>query len=173
MFTIDPDTGEVAYAMAKDRVQTPYDEQQILDCMTALEMADDIATVLRYSYFREDDDNGINIERLMKGIAERSAKYSTERYEPQYNNRRGSMAWYAMNWERLRAEDGGKDYKAMIEALVKLYAEHPKAEEEREAAGSSTASDNISENSGYDPVTAVIAAKVTGRRSDEVLVFDM
>ncbi len=167
MFTIDPDTGEVAYSQVKGRVQCPYEEQKMMDYHTALAMADDIATVLRYSYFREDGDNGINVERLLKGVAERSTKYSTERYEAKYNNRRGSMEWYAMNWERLRAEDGGKDYKSMIEALVKLYAEHLKAEEEREGGASGTAEPADSGKAGYDAMTAVIAAKVTDKKAEE------
>lgn len=173
MFTIDPDTGEVAYSQVKSRVQTPFDEQRILDYNTVFTMADDIATVLRYSYFRQEDDNGINIERLMKGISDRANKYSTERYEAKYNNRRGSMAWYDMNWERLIAEDSGKDYKAMIEALVKLYAEHLKAEEDREASENNAAPENVQETPGYDPLTVVIAAKMTDSKTDEINALEI
>lgn len=168
MFEIDTETGDVMYAMEKERVQTPYEEQQMLDFLTAFEMADDISTVLRYSYFRQSDDNGMNVERLMKGISERATKYSTERYEAKYNNCHGTRDWYDMNWERLRAEDGNKDYKAMIEALVKLYAEHLKAESERDASENGSSAETVQEKGAYDPLTAVMAAKIAKNASDEI-----
>lgn len=173
MFYIDPFTGDVGYAIAKSRVMYPFEEQQMLDRLTSYQLADDIATVLRYSYFRRETDDGINIERLMYGISERSKKYCTERYEDIYNHRLERPEWYTMVWEQLRAAGQPKDYNAMIAALLKLYAEHLDAEKEREeqeaaetgneAGKADTASDPAS-----DAVLSVMVAKITDDKKDEL-----
>ena len=73
-FYIVPETGEVKYAWEKHRVVYSSEAQMEMDRLSCYSIADDIATVLRYTYFKEETDDPTKVQALIDGISARSSQ---------------------------------------------------------------------------------------------------
>lgn len=81
-FYIDPENGDVVYAGAKSRMidGDKWRECRFTDDEAALELADDLATFLRYAVFSQDGDDPERVQRLISYIKDKQAYANYDRY---------------------------------------------------------------------------------------------
>ena len=78
-FYINPANGEVVGCSVKGRVFLDYDER-FTDEDAVLELADDLATFLRYAAFSQEDDDPERVEALISYIKDKQAYANYDRY---------------------------------------------------------------------------------------------
>ena len=81
LFYIDPESGEVAAVYQKARVTGTNDhDTHFTDEDAALELADDLATFLRYAAFGSDEDDQEKVEQLMSFLSRKQAYANYDRF---------------------------------------------------------------------------------------------
>ena len=86
---IDPDTGRVFDSMPKDRCIIVSQE---LDRSMAKAQADDLATFIRYTVFKQEPDDPEKISALLTELKEKQSGYDTSRFLPIFYSR-GEKGW--------------------------------------------------------------------------------
>ena len=158
-FYVDPETGSVEYAYTKDRNMYIPEESINVDVLTSLAIADDIATVLRYTYFKKEGDDSFKIQALISGISQRSAGYNTERFNTLWDDTvEHPREWYAMMMQTYKV-DNVEDFDDMIDSLHELLDRHFKAEQKREAENDDFGSSSLT--------VAAIAAKIAVSKTND------
>ena len=158
-FYIDPDTGSVEYVYTKNRCIHISPKQMDMDKLTSYAIADDIATILRYTYFKEETDDQTKVQALISGISQRSSEYNTDRFDAMWDTTvEHSREWIAMMHEKYWDEDS-TDYDDMIDALLELLDRHFKAEQKREAENDDFGSSSLT--------VAAMAAKIAVSKAGE------
>lgn len=79
LFSVNPANGDVVVSLAKGRVVDNYDAD-FLDDDAALELADDLATFLRYVAFAQEDDDPERVKALFSYIKDKQAYANYDRY---------------------------------------------------------------------------------------------
>ena len=157
VFYIDPDSGSVEFVDTKNR-HTFNDKQFCIDKLTSYAIADDIATVLHYTFFKEETDDAIKVQTLISGICERSMKYNTDRFDPQLD----TMAHTPEEWAIIDAkycDEEVTESDDMIDSLLELLDRHFKAEQKREAENDDFGSSSLT--------VAAMAAKIAVSKTND------
>ena len=157
-FTIDPDTGmvEIAHTQTRNIYGSAADSN--MDILTSLAIADDLATVMRYTYFKEETDDPVKVQALITGICERSNGYNTERFNPLWDTAvEHPREWYVMMQEKLGYDDEPRN--DMVDSLLELLDRHFKAEQKREAENDDFGSSSLT--------VAAMAAKIAMSKTKE------
>jgi hypothetical protein len=158
-FYINPETGIVEYVDTKGR-NVISDAQNDIDCLTSYAIADDIATLLRYTYFKEEKDDPVKIQALISGICQRSNGYNTERFNPIWDTSiEHTDEWYLMMIDKVNNEDTSA-CEDMIDLLLELLDRHFKAEQKRQAENDDFGSSSLT--------VAAMAAKIAVKKVSEV-----
>lgn len=158
-FYIDMNTGNVGYAMRRLSCHT-FDGQGAVDHLTVLALADDISTVLRYTYFGQENDDPLKVSYLLSGIAERSKTYDVDRFNSLYDTSIDHPnEWYLELAENVKAENT-TDYDSAIDSLLKLLDRHFKAKQQREAENDDFGSSSLT--------VAAMATKIAVKKVSEV-----
>lgn len=158
-FYINPETGIVEYVDTKGR-NVISDAQNDIDCLTSYAIADDIATLLRYTYFKEEKDDPMKIQALISGICQRSNGYNTERFNPIWDSSiEHTDEWYLMMINKVNNEDTSA-CEDMIDSLLELLDRHFKAEQKRQAESDDSCSSSL--------IIAAMAAKIAVKKVSEV-----
>lgn len=79
LFCIDPKNGDVVAVWSKGRVFHDYDAY-FTDEAAGLELADDLATFLRYAAFGQEEDDPERVEQLMSYLKSKQAYANYDRY---------------------------------------------------------------------------------------------
>lgn len=159
IFYIDPNTGSVEYVQTKNRCIHISPKQMDMDALTSYAIADDIATVLRYTYFREDTDDPVKIKTLISAIGERSAGYNTDRFDSLWDTTvEHSREWIAMMHEKYWDEDS-TEYDDMVDSLLELLDRHFKAEQKRDAENDDFGNSSLT--------VAAMAAKIAVSKTND------
>ncbi len=157
-FTIDPDTGMVEVAHTKNRNAYGSVADSNMDILTSLAIADDLTTVMRYTYFKEKSDDPAKVQALINGICERSNCYNTERFDPMWDDSViHSDEWYVMMQEKLGSDDEPRN--DMVDSLLELLDRHFKAEQQRETENDDFGSSSLT--------VAAMAAKIAVSKTNE------
>ena len=160
-FYIVPETGEVKYAWEKHRVVYSSEAQMEMDRLSCYSIADDIATVLRYTYFKEETDDPTKVQALIDGISARSSQYSMERFDPRWDTTvyrtREEMALLEQQYGACDCD--GSEYDDMIDSLLELLDRHFKAEQQREAENDDFGSSSLT--------VAAMAAKIAVSKTND------
>lgn len=157
-FTINPDTGivEVAHTPTRNVYGSVADKN--MDILTSISIADDLTTVMRYTYFKEESDDPAKVQALIAGICERSDGYNTERFDTLWD---GSVfhqdEWYVMMQEKLGYDKEPKN--DMVDSLLELLDRHFKAEQQREAENDDFGSSSLT--------VAAMAAKIAVSKTND------
>lgn len=81
LFCIDPKNGDVAAVWPKGRVTRTADyNTEFTDEAAGLELADDLATFLRYAAFGQEEDDPERVEQLMSYLQSKQAYANYDRY---------------------------------------------------------------------------------------------
>ena len=159
IFYIDPDTGSVEYVYTKNRCIHISPKQMDMDKLTSYVIADDISTILRYTYFKEEKDDPKKVQALISGISQRSGGYNTDRFNPIWDTTvEHSREWMAMMHEKYWDEDS-TEYDDMVDSLLELLDRHFKAEQKRDAENDDFGNSSLT--------VAAMAAKIAVSKTND------
>ena len=163
-FFIDKNTGNVGYSFVKPSCHN-FGGQGAVDFLTVMAIADDISTVLRYTYFAQEGDDSLKVSQLLSGISERSKTYDVDRFNPLYDTSVDHPnEWYIALEQKLNA-NGAANCDSAIDSLLELLDRHFKAEQQREAENDDFGSSSLT--------VAAMATKIAVSKSNEASALAM
>ena len=147
MISINPDTGEVFNSSPKGRCLVWSKKVQNMDYAMAKAQADDLATYLRYSVFRQDDDDPEQAEALIAEIKAKQSEYDTSRFLPIFSSvgEQGlknakylihALGLDKLKWESLSEEERDKLSDKLTDELMETLGEHYSSEDGKDSSGS-------------------------------------
>ena len=147
MISINPDTGEVFNSSPKGRCLVLSKKTQNMDYAMAKAQADDLATYLRYSVFRQDDDDSDKADALIAEIRAKQSEYETSRFWPIFSsvgeqglkNANFLRKFYGLDklrWDDLSEEERDKLSDRRTDELMEALGEHYSSEDSKDSGGS-------------------------------------
>lgn len=147
MIFINPETGEVLDSIPKGRCLVWSKKVQNMDYAMAKAQADDLATYLRYSVFRQDDDDPDGADALIAEIRAKQSEYDTSRFWPIFSSvgEQGlknarylahALGLDKMKWESLSEEERDKLSDKLTDELMEILDEHSSSEDGNDSGGS-------------------------------------
>ncbi len=86
LLLIDPDTGKVVDSQPKVRCLVWSKTVQDLDYSTVKSQADDLATFLRYTVFKKENDDPEKVSALISELKAKQSDYDTSRFLPIFSS---------------------------------------------------------------------------------------
>ena len=140
---INPNTGEVVDSLPKGRCLVCSKKVQNLDYSTVKSQADDLATFLRYTVFKQEADDPEKVEALLSELKEKQSDYDTSRFLPIFSSK-GEQGWKnarilekmlgldKRKWYSLSEEERDKLSDQLTDELMETLGEHYSTDESKD-----------------------------------------
>ena len=168
LILIDPDTGKVIDSHPKVRCVVFSHKIQDMDYDIAKSQADDLATFLRYTMLKQENDDPEKVSALISELKEKQSGYDTSRFLPIFSTVGEQGEKNVEYWTKLLGTDGlnwdslSEDERdEIVDELMRILAE-------RYSSDNSTDDDLLDEMEKMRS-TSVVTAKIERCTLNELL----